>query len=395
MRTSAVEQIARSAKGQNTFDFIRLFAALAVVVEHSVHHLDAAFFWHERDDVFWFNGGVATFFILSGMMVYTSGQRAHADGRPWADFYRNRALRIMPAIYAYFGLLVVLLLISGMLAPDQLLSGQFVAFLASNLFLIPVWSPPMLDGFGVGVVNGSLWTIPVEVSFYVVVPAIVLLAARQSTRRMLSTLLVIAAVGVAVYGAVGATSTESLPWKLFGVTFAPYLWWFTIGIVWSRLWSKVVQSGWIAAGSVVLYFVLAKLPLETGPAFIANAVGAIPLSYAAIWFGYNGPKILGRFTARIGDLSFSVYIWHMIVVNFLVTWGARDWPIDGTVLVFGVIVVTMFIAYASWHLVEKPALNRKRYTSAKEGASGVQSTATLATESPPRGARSARSSSPR
>lgn len=286
----------------------------------------------------------------------------------------------MPAIYAYFIVLILLLLVSGFLAPGQLLSGQFVAFLASNLFLIPVWSPPMLDGFGVGVVNGSLWTIPVEVSFYVIVPAIVVFAARAGVRRMLVTVLIAAAAGVAFYGAVGATSTDSLPWKLFGVTFAPYLWWFAIGIAWSRLWPKVVQNGWIAAGCVVLYFVLAKLPLETGPAFVANAVAAIPLSYAAVWFGYNGPKILGRLTARIGDLSFSVYIWHMIVVNFLVSFGARDWPIDGTVLVAGVMVVTTLIAYASWHLVEKPALNRKRYTSARDSATEAHPAAAAATD---------------
>lgn len=371
MRTSTVEQIAESAKRQNTFDFIRLFAALAVVVEHSVHHLDAAFLWHQRDDTFWFNGGVATFFILSGMMVYRSGEKAYADGRPWRDFYRNRALRIMPAIYAYFAVLVVLLIVTGFLAPGQLLTAQFVAFAVSNLLLAPVWSPPMLDDFGVGVVNGSLWTIPVEVSFYVIVPLIVVLASRRGLRTMLVVVLILAGIGVVAYGAAGATTADALAWKAFGVTFLPYLWWFAIGAAWSRLWSRVPHRGWIAAAAVVLYFLLAKLPLDPGPAFIANAAAAVPLSYAVIWFGSYGPKALGRFTDRLGDLSFSVYIWHMIVVNLLVSWGARTWAVDGTVLVIGVIVVTMAIAFASWHLVEKPALNRKRYTSARPGSGDV------------------------
>ena len=364
-RESAVERTAESAKRQNTFDFIRLVAALAVVVEHSVFHLDASFLWHNEHNSLWFNGGVATFFILSGMMVYRSGERAHAEGRPWLDFYRNRALRIVPAIYSYFALLVLLLVVSGFLAPRQLLTGQFAAFAGSNLLLAPVYSPAMLDGFGVGVVNGSLWTIPVEVSFYVVVPLIVLFAARKGWLWATGTVLALAAIAVLLYGAAGATASESVAWKVFGVTFAPYLWWFGIGIAWSFLWPRVKQSGWIATGAIVLYFALAKLPLDTGAAFVANAAAAIPLSYAAIWFGYKGPKILGRLTARIGDLSFSVYIWHMIVVNFLVSWGARDWAIDGTLLVLGVMLMTSIIALASWHLVEKPALNRKKYTSAR------------------------------
>ncbi|WP_168429014.1 acyltransferase family protein [Microbacterium sp. K36] len=383
MRTSTVEQIAESAKRHNTFDFIRLFAALAVVVEHSVHHLDAAFLWHQRDDTLWFNGGVATFFILSGMMVYRSGERAYADGRPWRDFYRNRALRIIPAIYAYFAVLVVLLIVTGFLAPGQLLTVQFAAFAVSNLLLAPVWSPPMLDDFGVGVVNGSLWTIPVEVSFYVIVPLMVVLASRRGLRSMLVVVLIIAGISVGAYGAVGATTTESLAWKAFGVTFLPYLWWFAIGAAWSRLWSRIPQRGWMAAVAVVLYFVLAKLPLDPGPAFIANAVAAVPLSYAVIWFGYHGPKALGRFTDRLGDLSFSIYIWHMIVVNLLVSWGARSWAIDGTLLVLGVVVVTAVIAFASWHLVEKPALNRKRYTSAWPGGGEAAQRASATTKSSP------------
>jgi len=51
---------------------------------------------------------------------------------------------------------------------SRLLSLDFGAFVASNLMLVPVYSPAALNGFGVGVVNGSLWTFPVEVSFSVV-----------------------------------------------------------------------------------------------------------------------------------------------------------------------------------------------------------------------------------
>ena len=368
MPDSVVEHVAETAKRQNIFDFIRLMAALAVVVEHSVHHLGVAFLWHDANDALWFNGGVATFFIISGMMVSRSGERVYADRRPWRDFYVNRALRILPAIYAYAGTLVLLLLVTGFIAPRQLLTFEFVAFLASNLFLVPVWSPPMLDSFGIGIVNGSLWTIPVEVSFYAIVPAIVMLAARGGWRRTLVAIFAVSTVAVVAYGVAGATASESVGWKLFGVTFGPYLWWFAVGMAWSRLWPRVKHSGWIALAMILLYFVLAKLPLDTGPAFIANAAAALPLSYAVVWLGYNGPRVLGRFTTRIGDLSFSVYIWHMIVVNLLVSWGARGWEINGTILVIGVILLTSAIAFVSWHLVEKRALNRKRYTTARTSA---------------------------
>lgn len=364
MASGGAENAADSVAKHNTFDFIRLIAALAVVVEHSVYHLNASFLWHSEGDSLWFNGGVATFFILSGMMVYKSAERCIRERRPWWDFYQNRALRIVPAMYTYFVVLVVLLLVTGYLTWQLLLTTQFAAFAASNLLLIPVWTPPMLDDFGVGVVNGSLWTIPVEVSFYLIVPLIALLAVRTRAKTMLLVVLPVSAAAVVLYGLVGAGSADALVWKLYGVSFLPHLWWFAVGIFWAWAWPRVRQSGWFAAACVVLYFALAKISAPDGSAFVLNAVAAVPLSYAVIWFGYNGPKVLGSVRRRVGDLSFSVYIWHMIVINFLISYGARDWPIPGTILVSGVILVTCLIAYASWHLVERPALSRKRYTSA-------------------------------
>jgi len=361
-------------KRQNAFDFIRLLAALSVAVEHSVHHLDARFLWHTQHDSLWFNGGVSTFFILSGMMIYKSAARCSSDGRPWSDFYQNRALRIVPAIYVYFVILVLLLLLTGVIAPGVILSLQMALFAGSNLALAPVWSPPFLDDFGIGVVNGSLWTIPVEVSFYVIVPLIVILARKFGSRIMLVMTLAFAGAGVVVYGAAGATASTALPWKLYGVTFVPYLWWFAIGIAWVFLWPKVRKSGWLALACIVVYFLLEKLPLSTGLSFTVDAVAAIPLSYSVIWFGYFAPSVFGAVASRLGDLSFSAYIWHMIVVNYLVTWGAREWDVDGNVLVLLVLAVTIVLAWLSWHFVERPALRRKRYTSAAAGADAGGST---------------------
>lgn len=363
-------RIAGRAPANNTFDFLRLLAAVMVLIHHAVIHLDASFLWHSETAGPWFHGGVSLFFILSGFLIIRSAEKCHAQGRPWMDFYRNRALRIIPALYVYFVVLVVFLLVLGVLSVRSLLTVDFGAFVASNLFLIPVYSPSALDGFGVGVINGSLWTIPVEVSFYVVVPLIVLLAARTGWKQAVLVCGGVAAAGLALYGVNGGAEAGSMVWKLYGVTFLPFLWYFMIGIFWSRYWARVKQSGWVALACTVAYFVIANLPHNGGAGLgaILTGLAALPLSYAAIWFGYNGPMVLSRLTSRIGDLSFGTYIWHMIVVNTLMAVGARNWDVPGTALVTGVAVASILIAAASWQLVEKPALSRKRYSSTKSVA---------------------------
>ena len=336
-----------------------------VVIHHAVIHLDASFLWHSEDSGPWFHGGVSLFFILSGFLIIRSAEKCHIQRRPWWDFYRNRALRIVPALYAYFAALVVLLIALGALAFDELLSVDFAAFLGSNIFLIPVYSPAALDEFGVGVINGSLWTIPVEVSFYLIAPLIVLLSAKAGWNRTLAIFFGIAAAGLALYVLTGGADAAAMVWKLYGVSFLPFLWYFVIGIFWSRYWAKVRHSGWLASACVVLYFTTINLPHTGGAGLGALMTGlaALPLSYAAIWFGYNAPKTFSRLTSRTGDLSFGTYIWHMILVNVLVAFGARAWEIPETVLVSGVAVASMMIAAISWHFVEKPALGRKNYSS--------------------------------
>ncbi|WP_168199751.1 acyltransferase [Citricoccus sp. SGAir0253] len=348
----------------NAFDFLRLLASLMVLIHHSVIHLDAQFLWHSATAGPWFHGGVSLFFVLSGYLVVRSAERCLEDHRPWWEFYRNRALRILPAIYAYGIVSIVLLLILGVIDLGWFASLESWAFVLSYMFLIPVFNPEALGSFGIGVINGSLWTIPVEVSFYVVVPLVVIAARRWGWRVAMVAVTVLSVAGVVIYGITDGPAAESLLLKVFGVTFIPFLWFFAIGIVWSRAWHKVVKSAWLALASLMAYFAIINVPHGGGEGMdsVLTAVAAVPLSYAALWFGHNAPRFFVRLPRKVGDLSFGTYIWHMFVVNVMVQAGARDWPINGTVLVCLVLAVSMVLAAMSWWLVEKPALRLKHYS---------------------------------
>lgn len=349
------------------FDALRLIAALAVVVEHSVVHLDASFLWFNSGNGWWFTDGVVAFFILSGMMVYRSGERCHEKGKPWREYYRNRALRIIPAIYVYGIIVVVALAFAGQITAQNVTSPGVLAFIASTFALIPVYHPPQFADFGVGVVNGSLWTIPVEVSFYIVLPLIVLALHRAGFRKGFTILVAVAAAGLLLRSAGHAFIPETMAAKLYGVTFLAWLWFFTIGIFWSRMWKRVPHHGGLAALGFLTYVGFAALRYFTSAAeyrVILTGLAAIPLSYSIVWFGTYGPRFFGRLTNRIGDLSFGTYIWHMVNINFFIYFGAREWPMPGTVQVLLVVGLSMLIAAISWRTVERPALTLKRYSTA-------------------------------
>ena len=52
------------------------------------------------------------------------------------------------------------------------------------------------------------------------------------------------------------------------------------------------------------------------------------------------------------DVSYGVYIWHMVVINFFLVFGFYS--------VFNVVVTTLLIAFVSWFVIEKPALEFKK-----------------------------------
>jgi peptidoglycan/LPS O-acetylase OafA/YrhL len=369
MEAPSLSRTLSATRQQNCFDALRLFAALSVAVNHFTTHLNSNFLWFTPGKAWWFCDGVMMFFILSGGMVYRSAERCMTQGRPVREYLKNRFLRIVPAVYAYLAVMILILLTLRVITPGAAADPGFLAWIGSGMVLAPVYHPAILQDFGVGVVNGSLWTIPVEVSFYLLVPAMAWLAGRWGFWKTMAAALTLGATGMLGYAVLGGYDTELPAAKLLGVTFVPWLAFFVVGIVIARIWRRLPQHWFLAVGAAALYLATYAWRTQVGPdtSLIISLVSVVPLSYVTFWLGYRGPGVVQRVTARLGDLSFGVYIWHMPVVNILIWLGLEQGPLHGTGLVLAALGVTVGIAFVSWHLVERPALKLKRYTSRSEG----------------------------
>ena len=354
------------ARTENCFDFLRLFAASCVVVQHATFHLNLPLLWLQPDGRWWFYDGVPLFFIMSGMLVYHSAEKCLTSGRPLSDYFYNRFLRIAPAIYAYMVITALALLALGAIAWRSLFSLPFAGWVSATIALAPVYNPPLFRHIGLGAINGSLWTIPVEVSFYVSLPLLVLAARRFGFARMITTIWLLALIAMTAQWWLELHSGRSLAYKLMAVTLLPHLGFFALGMTWAKLWPRAPHSALLAGTSAVAYVLIRIVYL--GPKAHTHALWtmawAVPLSYTAIWIAYNGPSIFSRFTAKIGDLSFGVYIWHGVVLNVMLYLGVKDsafgkhWSAH-LVLFAG----TFIMALLSWWFVEKRALAMKRFTS--------------------------------
>ncbi|WP_368223561.1 acyltransferase family protein [Bacillus velezensis] len=348
-------------KHSNCFFVIRLYATLCVLIGHATRDLNISVFGYTPESKALFHTGISIFFFLSAFFLFTSYERSQLKGNNVTDFYWSRIIRIAPAIYTYAIASTVLLIVLGALSLTVFTTKEYWTWLLSNLVLYPQYFPDIFHHIGTGRLNDSLWTIPVQISFYLVLPAIYWFYKRFGFKKMILCSFAVAAFSVFVSFAFLKFATGSV----FGVTlylhsFLPQMFYFTLGIFWAKTWNKSPQHIVLFSSSVILFlfFKIDPLHLSSINSTLWSFLWFIPLSYAIIWFGYNGPKILWQLN-RLDDISMGIFIWHMVIINIFLYTGINktlsDYP-----LIIVLITVTSSVAFLSYRLVERPALKLRK-----------------------------------
>ena len=243
----------------NNFDLIRLLAASQVLIGHSFLHLEI-----NNGDVGFLNlfPGVLIFFVISGFLI-TSSLDNNIDNLK--QYVRNRFLRIFPAIWMNYICLMVLLFAFGIVSFQTFKNLPFLFWNFGYNTIFQFYTPDVLRGFGVSAPNGSLWTIPVELSFYLLLPLLFLLSFRLSKAFNLNKkiILVIICLLFSIASIVAnywMPNKDSTLGKLFSCSLIPYLYNFLLGGIIYICWDKVKL--WFEGKFVVwlsLYLVLCLL----------------------------------------------------------------------------------------------------------------------------------------
>lgn len=286
---------------------------------------------------------VSLFFTLSGFLVTGS-----LVTRGVRDFAVARALRLLPGLWAMLVVVILgLWLLFGTTSlRDYLfdpLTVQFALRNATAVINIAYFLPDMFTEQPFPGVNGSLWTIPQEVRCYI---ALALLGGIGvlGSRRWFAVAFVLA---TAIHLVLPAEFVPSLaePRRL---AFSFFLG--VVGYQWrDRLWLswRVAVVGAVA-GLAVAHF--------TAPGTIADLALQLSFAYLTLVAAIDLPRAAKRFSARLPDYSYGIYIYAFPVQQSLVTLGWGTTPLAN--LGLG-LAVTLLFAAPSWHLIERPALALK------------------------------------
>lgn len=341
--------VAGTAFHLNNFDLLRILAATQVMVIHSMARLGipvpGGLKWLE-----WFPG-VPIFFVISGYLVSASFERQKNIAR----YFKNRFLRIYPGLWVCVGVTVIVTTALGY-RPARLLDFIWLPAQLPGF----IYTPEFLKHFGAGTYNGALWTIPIELQFYLVLPLVYFAMRRLRMDKQAVPVL------LALFIAITLTISYTLPGfntpqesridKLIRYTFVSSFYLFLLGIVLQRLQAfrskLIVGKGlyWIA-GYVLLRL---ALPEELSPAL--TVVSYLALGICAVSVAYTVPKASERILHG-QDISYGVYIYHGLVINLLIEFGMRR----GLYEIGVIAVTTLGLAALSWKLVEQPFLRKKKH----------------------------------
>jgi peptidoglycan/LPS O-acetylase OafA/YrhL len=345
----------------NNFDLVRLLAALQVAYSHSSEHLRIHTNESAWTAIATFFPGVPTFFFVSGFLI----SRSYENNPRLGEYARNRVLRIYPALITCTFLAGLSVLVSGYFEGTDVNAWSAAMWLVGQVSVVQFYNPSFMRGFGTGVLNGSLWTITVELQFYVLVPLLYWLLGkvgdtRKKTNLSLLSLTLLFLCAHLLAGPLRQGQGEHLLVKLYKVSFVPWFYMFLVGVLYQRNFHRVLPAlrnrfHLVLPVFLATSYVTTRVLSWRGGNNL-NPVNFVLLTLVIFSFAYSFQSLAVKILRR-NDISYGVYIYHIPVVNLFIYFGYVSKP-HYVVLALAVVVL---LAIASWVLIERPAISLKRH----------------------------------
>lgn len=336
----------------NNFDLIRLLLAATVVLSHMVAILPADYGTLKICvEVFSGANAVDCFFVISGFLIFQSYRRSSG---PWS-YAAKRLRRIYPAL-----VVVVLVCAIGGAALTTLPLARYVSdgalrYVFFNLLFTTFKQQTLPGVFETSVyayVNGPLWTLKVEVMFYIAVPLIVLLSRRFLRFPVLAATIYVASVAFRMTMMRLAVTHHNSLFDELGRQLPGQMSFFMAGGLIEYAFSTYRRycRALVPLAAVALGFcgILGNTSLIAYPFYPAG------LAIIVIFLCTVIPRLVPA--AKYGDLSYGLYIVHYPIIQTFATLGVLSaYPFPRSC---AVLICCVGAALLSWHLVEKPWLHQ-------------------------------------
>ncbi|WP_162803021.1 acyltransferase family protein [Ornithinimicrobium avium] len=305
--------------------------------------------------------GVDIFIVISGFVLFLPVVRAmgHLDSK---QFYGRRAMRILPAYYLALAIAAVLAM--GPRTWDLVVARQAtLPELVLHILGIQTWFPGTL-----GSINGSLWSISLELHLYLVFPVLVAIWRRWGMTPLLVGSVALATVwtwsqSLGVSGPVGfgLGGIHALPSRL--LQFVAGMWCATRLVSSQPLNTRHWALGMLVFGAAAT---LAST-IQLNEVIIHLAWGGLGACLVLLMCAVRPTGQTVEISERFGERAYSFYLLHQPVLLVLgpVVALLPGWPVQLVVGGTGVFLLVTAFAALMYRYVELPThqLGRRLFPS--------------------------------
>jgi len=329
----------------NNFNMLRLLLALYVFLCHfvSINGIETNLLIIHGPDC------VRGFFVISGFLIYSSYCRSQS----LRSYFIKRARRILPSYFFIIIFFAVALAFVSTLPPDEYFSSRWLRYLASNL-VFANYAEPTLPGVfeanSIGVVNGSLWTVKVEIMCYLALPLLLLICRRIKVNPYLFFGgVILLSIGYTLFCDYMLASTGEERFAVYARQIGGQMAYFTLGMMLYEFLNTVMRHKYkLLAAGILAYAAACFIPeLSVYVKPFAIALIMIPVAFIGRWGFFLGST----------DISYDFYLIHFPVIQVFASYQLADrW---GTLpALFASLAVVLVLASLSWHFVGKRFLRR-------------------------------------
>lgn len=341
---------------RNNLDCLRLILASTVALFH-LHALSGLSAFAAFDKFLSPHFAVRSFFVISGLLIY----RSYTKSSSFASYLEKRVRRIYPAYFTVVVLAAVALAPLSTFSLLQYFGFGFWKYLGANLLFLNFLVPSLPGVFTLNsspAVNGALWTLKIEVAFYLFIPVLHYLCSRFGPKKTVGTVFCLACMWkygfawLASTGGPGAFHSLDRSRNLYEqleVQFPAQLVYFTAGILLLLYFDKLkFHFRWIFCITAVLFFL--------DHFFAGERLDVFWISGTVFVFGFW--RYFGNF-AKYGDFSYGVYIVHWPILQTLVALGVAE--LNPAIFFLAAVSLIGLTAFLMWHLVESRFLARSSH----------------------------------
>jgi len=302
----------------NNLNLIRLLCALQVLFHHSYEHFDLNGIYPSIDFLYYnliiYFPGLIIFFFLSGYLITESIKKSEN----LKLFFLKRFNRIYPSLILCNSIALIFFLSSTYYNTKITILDIFLYFITNNTFF-QFYTPLDFKGYGLGVLNGSTWTIAIELQFYFIIG----LFYKYINANKLILFCIISFLFYYFYGFF--YKDENIYAKLIGSSFFPYSIFFLFGILLSELSyfknfiKKLNPIPILLVYLLWCYFFSISHDFYT-PKYFTNSLGLFSfflLFLLTFSFGFSKYQHNLKWVNKF-DLSYGIYLYHGVIINYMI-----------------------------------------------------------------------------